>query len=219
MRLFALVAAVALALSALARADSVETKDILFSIPTLSNDIAAVDKMAEPPSDADYVLHEDDWRQIEFVSKSRLPEIKQTLTDLKAFEAASRSGKGWKNVYVRKVEGKPLIPSKDAVGHLEKAMNAKFGPAPVLTSVEGAGRVKDGFTLPLNGNNPTLYGVMDKGVPIILGSHPHSEPEMNRVLIAFYQLSKSDNLMLVDWRSQTVFISVGETGTIEKWKP
>lgn len=75
---------------------------ILFSVPTISDDLGPVEKVELPLPDSTFTLHEDDWCLVEFYSVARLPELKRMLTEYKAFEAKNRTSSGWKNVYVRR---------------------------------------------------------------------------------------------------------------------
>ena len=93
------------------------------------------------------------------------------------------------------------------------------GPAPLLYSSRMvSGRVKDGFSLPLGGG-VTLYGyVAGQGIPV-LGAIVSGSPDEFKLTQAFKTLNSGHGLVLVDWRSQLVLVSVGSSGQIEHWRP
>jgi hypothetical protein len=197
----------------------VDPKTILFSVPTLSDDIAMLERVDRAPNDSDFIFHEDEWSQVEFLPKSQLPEIKRMLKELKSFEQAQRVQSGWRNVYIRKIQRIAVVSGSQPIQQLEKILGAKAGSAPILSSTSTvAGRVKDGFTLPLGGN-VTLYGyVTEQGIPI-LGASVGNNPDDFKLTQAFTKLSSSNGLVLVDWRAQMLLMSVSESGQIDVWKP
>jgi len=200
---------------------TVDPNAILFSMPTMSSDRPQLEKVEGKPTDADFVLHEDDWRQIEFLPRDHLSEVKRTLTELKAFDEANRAQYGWHNIYVRRISETTVIGGgSKALQHLESVLGAKAGPAPILHYSTSAitGRVRNGFSLPLGGNI-TLYGyVSEEGIPV-LGASVGSNPDGHKLTDAFTKLNSSDGLLLVDWSAQLVLELVGSDGKILAWQP
>jgi len=56
-----------------------DPKTILFSIPTLWNDMAELMPGTTSPAKEDLVFHEDDWTQVEFLPRAILPEVQAML--------------------------------------------------------------------------------------------------------------------------------------------
>ena len=197
----------------------VDPKTILFSVPTISDDIAALERVDRTPNESDFIFHEDEWSQVEFLPKSQLPEVKRILKELKSFEQAQRVQSGWRNVYIRKIQRIAVVSGSQPIQQLEKILGAKMGPAPILSSTSTmTGRVKDGFTLPLGGN-VTLYGfTTEQGIPI-LGASVGKNPNDYKLTQAFMKLSSSNGLVLVDWRAQMLLVSANASGQIDVWKP
>jgi len=196
----------------------VDPSKILFSGPTIADDLPPLEPLTGPPIVGAFALHEDEWTQNEFLPKAILPEIRRMLSELKAFEAANRAGPGWRNIYIRKLERAPLMAGKTALEHLQAVLGARVGPAPLVTSVEGVARVSNGFTLEI-GRNVHLYGYADEsGIPVIaadLGPNPDDQ----RLVEAFAKLNASDGLVFVDWRQQLLLVSAAADGNIEVWRP
>src|SRR5215471_13288963 len=83
-----------------------DPKDILFTLPTLCGPAPAVEE-SPPPSGA-RSLHEDDWRQIEFIPAINESFVQTEIASLANFRAQHRRGAGWTSVYVRKEHPHPL---------------------------------------------------------------------------------------------------------------
>lgn len=201
------------------RVQSFDPNSILFSTPTLSNDIATLEPVAHEPSQSDIVFNEDEWSQVEFFPKTQISNIKRILIDYKAFEQAHRTKHGWRKVYLRKVDRAPVVTGSQPVQQLESVLGVKAGSSPILTS-SGAisGRIKNGFSLALGGN-VTLYGyVVGQGIPV-LGASVGQNPDDLKLTQAFIKLNSSNGLVLVDWRSQLVLMSVSASGQVDVWKP
>jgi hypothetical protein len=58
-------------------------------VPTISNDLAPLERLENEPHPTDFVFHEDEWSQVEVCPKSRLVEVQRMLKEYKAFEAAT----------------------------------------------------------------------------------------------------------------------------------
>jgi hypothetical protein len=197
---------------------AIDPNKLLFSAPTLSNEIAETEPVSSQPGKDVLVFHEDDWCQVEFIKKSQLPEIKKTLSEYKIFEAKNRTGNGWKNVYVRDMKKEIVVPGKQSVTQIATLLRAKQGEMVYLASTEGFGNVKNGFTVPLGGNI-SLYGTIGEAGVTVLAADVGQNPETSRLADAFVSLNRAYGLVLVDWKSQTVLLSKNKSGKIEIWKP
>lgn len=197
------------------KAEAVDPRKLLFSLATISTDDYSLEPMDAPPGDAALVFHEDDWRQIEFFSRTRQDEIARMLVSLKAFEARNRVASGYRDIFTRTLKAEPVLSG--SVETLEKAFGAVAGPGPVLFHGSGtvAGRVTNGFSLPLAGK-VWLYGTRDLTV---LGAAMPPGADNEMLARAFMTLSNSDGLLLVDWRSQMLLLKVADDGNLEVWRP
>ncbi len=68
---------------------------ILYTTPTLSNDIAALEQSS---GTVGLTFHEDEWSQVEFLPKEQLHEVQRMLKEYKPFEHANRAKWGWRKV-------------------------------------------------------------------------------------------------------------------------
>src|SRR5579863_8865950 len=79
-----------------------DPSNVLLSTPTIFDHAPAVDSGKQPQGGKDFVIHEDDWRQIEFIPRQNLPGLTNLLADVIAFEKANRESSGWKDTFARK---------------------------------------------------------------------------------------------------------------------
>lgn len=197
----------------------VNPKNILFSVPTLSNDIAPLEPLSKKPSNKDFGFHEDEWCQIEFFPKSQLNTIQQILKEYNQFEQAHRVPQGWNDVYVRKIKRMPVLSSTQPIEKLEKLLGVKAGDAPFLFTYGAiSGKVKDGFTIPIGGNI-TIYGYVDGDTIPVLGANVGKNPDDSRLTDTFLKLNASDGLLIVDWRAQLLVIETNSASEVEVWRP
>src|SRR4249920_2428846 len=91
------------------RVQAMNPNKILFSVPTLAGDLAALEPIDRPPARADVMLGEDDWSQLEFFANTSLATVQRHLSEIKAFEQANRKGNGWRNAYLRRIDRTPVI--------------------------------------------------------------------------------------------------------------
>jgi len=196
---------------------TVNPNDILFSVPTLSNELATLLPVTVQPTAADFFLHEDDWEQMEFFSADRAEEVQATLSEYHLFEAQHRTEGGWRKAYLRQLARTTVLNL--TVSELAAALGCDIGPAPLLHCANTlSGQVQHGFSLALGGN-VSLYGFSDEtGIPV-LGVSMGSDADNARLLAAFTQLNASHGLILVDWRSQMLLRAANAAGQLDIWRP
>lgn len=132
---------------------------IRFSIPTLSNALPAVSD-SFLFNDFTLTLHEDDWRQIEFLPMSLLPVIQEEMTDVEAIifpedNPDFNSLNGFDKVHVRSRIGEHHLSIPLEV-FCERASITQKGS---IAFQEYTGFVKNGFAL--KGANYTWYGIAE----------------------------------------------------------
>ena len=197
----------------------IDPATILFSVPTISNDTPPAEHLNEAPSASEFLLHEDDWSQLEFFPKSKLAEVKKILSEYKNFEENNREMYGWRNIYTREIERIPVVSGATAASELSAMLGAPLEPAPVLYSSSAiTGRVSSGFSIPLGGN-VTLYGYSTQnGIPV-LGASVGENPDDQKLIQAFLALNKKYELLLIDWRQQLLLTGQDTDGSLSAWRP
>lgn len=205
----------------------VDPNSILYSVPTISNDLAPLDPIVDSPQPEAAQMHEDDWCQVEFFPESSLSEMQRILTEYKAFEISNRQMttiKGeqypvWRNTYVRKVTRKPLLSGDFPAEQLARIVGGEIGPPPALFSSRSwSGRVKNGFTIRV-GKNIDLYGyTAGEGIPVLAAS-VGANPDDQALVVAFSKLNTALGFILVDWKSQFILLGTNPDGTVQAWQP
>jgi hypothetical protein len=91
----------------LQKVEMVDPNSLLFTLPSICG--VALPMTAPGPASADVVvLHEDDWRQCEFVDVSRHQDISAELAAIRHVRATSAVGVGFRDVHVRDRISDPL---------------------------------------------------------------------------------------------------------------
>jgi len=197
----------------------VDPKKILFTVPTLSDELPPLDPTSSNPSNKDFAFHEDEWSQIEFFPKTQLKIVQQLLQEYKQFEQIHRSHGGWNDVYIRRIQRIPVLSAARPIARLEELLGIKADVAPILYTYDQiSGRVKNGFSIPLGGN-VTIYGYVENQDIPVLGADVGKNPDDFRLTDAFMRLNASDSLLLVDWRAQLLIIKASSDSEVETWRP
>lgn len=166
--------------------------DVRFSLPTISNDSPA---LAETSLYHDFILslHEDDWRQTEFLPAQLLPLIEKEMKAINTIlqKVAGQPFTGYDTIHVRKVEpGQLSIPFDHFCEHidvLEKgAVTFAFGGE--------QGFVMNGFAL--RSPNCTYYGTISEGIIKELCVHGSAE-----IKDEYQHITTLYQLVLVNWCS------------------
>jgi len=201
------------------RVQMIDPKALLFSLPTISDEGAPLEPATAAPGPTDFVFHEDEWRQVEFYPRRRLPEVQRAMSELKVWEASHRVGNGWSQMYLRKLSSGGLLSQGTSAGTLGEQLGVPLGSAPMLFYSDTiAGRVKRGFSLALGGR-VSLYGYENESGVAVLGAYLDAPADDQVLVRAFTRLSAVDDLILVDWRAQMIAVSAGRDGKIEVWRP
>jgi hypothetical protein len=89
------------------KVETMRPQDILFSIPTLCGAALPPSATARPDGEV-LALHEDDWRQCEFVAMDHAQLIAQELAAIHRIHDGEKVGAGFRNIHVRSAIATPL---------------------------------------------------------------------------------------------------------------
>ena len=170
---------------------------LLFSLPTICDMAPATIQRATRDNPDAVRMHEDDWRQIEFVGAASLPQIDHEMADLETFKNENRVGIGWKNVYVRKERPDGLFPTRLRYGLIDSIPHEPVRELMIGTPGREA-TVKGGFAV-LLGPSLFLYGRESNGIIVDLGLNrlpEESDSVSNQNILA---LCRKFNLVIADW--------------------
>lgn len=181
---------------------SIDTDDILYSIPTLSNDVinlADIDCVTdfEVNESEKAFIHPDDWRQIEFVSKDNLTTINNEIKNINNVyldQKRNNTIPGFKNIYIRTLSV-PLMHADLTLNNLLSFFN--ISNRNYLAFPEKSNIVKNGFFICLD--NCGIYGIFDKNeiiksIGILINSKP-TKDEISSLI----NYGNVHNLIMVDW--------------------
>ena len=180
--------------------------DILFSLATISDDISGPRGNALP-SERIFALHEDDWRQVEFVSQSFDPEVEQELLDIRNIYKNERDGIGFKKVHLRKRIPNPFKNQPISL----PAIEAIFQPKERFEAVgffRARGTIPQSFAWKLD-SNLVLWGLTDNNGNIMclcISGLPEGEniASFAKLIASFNSQNK---VMFVDWCRATKITS------------
>jgi hypothetical protein len=162
----------------------IDPKDMLFLLPTIED---LLPSLGEAGVDSGCRLHEDDWRQWEFVAGGLSADIEAELEAVRAIRAQA-VGIGFKTCHLRQRIPDPLAGVDLRLS--EVAASMETAGAARTDVVLGGRRVERGFAFQWPGG--TVYGTEDAGRVTCLAITDRPEQPL-------LDLAKSRNLVLVDW--------------------
>jgi hypothetical protein len=179
----------------------IDLDNALFTTPTLEN--------ALPPfkekTDSCASFHEDEWRQIEFISKDQKESIDKEIVKIKdIYDNYSHKGNDYiafKKVAVRNLITQPLAINFTKLKSYLSDKEIKFQG---LELQNNPGQVKGGYFFTVDGVN--YYGLVDNN--IVSSFCIYSADSNQQLKAAGDKLAKfleKENLYLVDWRAMHVF--------------
>lgn len=164
--------------------------DIWFSLPTISNEFPLTVPLGNQ-TDFDIQIHEDDFRQNEFLKKSARAAIETELSAInEVWNIYSKKGDGYtvfKVCHVRKTIGEPglNIPFND----LKSLLNSSDAGQVIVNGAALAG----GFVIKTQ--HTTYYGTLDQDMVTTLCLFEWSEQSIAEI----NAINKSFNTLLVNW--------------------
>ena len=184
-----------------ANIQTINPNDILFTTPTLNNALPDFKEKTDTCS----FFHEDEWRQIEFISKSQKASIDKEIAKIKyIIDNQSHKGEsyvGYKNVAVRDLIIEPL--SVDFT-KLKSYLTDNSIKIQGLGLDNNPGQVKGGFFFNVNGVN--YYGLVDNNIVKTFCIYSaDSEQDLKASTGNFAKFLATEKLYLVDWRAMHVF--------------
>jgi hypothetical protein len=169
------------------KVSKVDPRALHFTLPTLEN--TQPEQGAAPGDEVSIRLHEDDWRQVEFVHGSQRALVEEELADIARILSEHRQGAAFDAVHVRQRVPEPLRGVRLRVAEVERAIGREARP----WALRGGGVVKDGFAVP--DAEAVVYGTARDGwveTLCVYGMLPD-------VVGKLHALARDHGLMLVDW--------------------
>lgn len=170
--------------------------NIRYSIPTISDELPGISN-GSLFYDFDLVIHEDDWRQMEFLPVGILKQVQEEMKFVEEIlfpenDPDFDSLNGFEKVHVRKIEREQLmIPLDEFISSANVRQKGNL-------AIHGyAGCVESGFAF--RSDNHIYYGTIRNGyiVELCLNEFDSMDEEINDVLARF-------SLLLVCWCRGTI---------------
>lgn len=180
---------------------TVNPKDILFSLPTISNELPDIEEGSTKLGKRVLELHEDDWRQIELVALTLEASIETDLRAVARIHQKHRKSAGFDALHVRKEVPSPLEGTWLTLDELRGSLGETASWFDGVSFRGVAGLVAGGFAVKM-ASGLTLYGLQWGGRVQVLALRPpegvssaSAEGDV-RMLAA---LATRHQLCLVDW--------------------
>ncbi len=177
----------------------IDPNTVLFSLPTINDDIAAVKEAKISLEDALIVL-EDDWRQFEFISNSFNSSIDEEMKAIKSIYENHREGIGFNQIHVRKIIKEPLRDKFlhfDRIKHLFSIKRTFSGVA--FNNIAAA--IVNGFALETQ-SGWLLWGQVDvSGNIIALNLREAENANVDEIEPEIESFMSENCLYLVNWPS------------------
>jgi hypothetical protein len=176
----------------------VDPKTVLMTLPTISNELAAISAGSTKLNRNVLEMHEDDWRQSEFTHDSLRAEVDSELRAIRAIYDHHRVGIGFDEIHVRKNVPTPLALSQPSFAQLVEALGADAKPFDGIAFLDYAGVVADGFAFRLC-DNVALYGLAPGGITTVLAIHGNSSNLPSGLSDRLTRFTMHHGLQFVDW--------------------
>ena len=177
----------------------VDPKTILFSLPTISNEMASVEEGSSKLNRKTLELLEDDWRQIEFVSATLDAVVERNLDAIREIYANQRVESGaFKSLHVREGLSQPLQDNQFSKTDLAQCIGPSAVGLDGISFSSIAGLVSGGFAFSIS-DVLYVYGTEADGRVNVLGLYRKQGAITEEMTPTLSDMAKNKNLRLVDW--------------------
>jgi hypothetical protein len=181
-------------------AGNVSPDEIRYSLPTICDAIPDVAAGTSKRGRRVLELHEDDWRQVEFVSRSCQDEIEQGLANIfQIYRDQQGEGGAFRELHVRKEVAEPLRDARLTLGRAQDQFGPPAPPLEGLAYRREDGLIEGGFAFK-GRSGLQFYGRERDGRLVALGllfNGSHGPVDQDGHAVA--ALMRGHDLCLVDW--------------------
>ena len=181
--------------------ERMDPREILFSLPTIYGSVAPIAEGSSKLGRNVIEIHEDDYRQREFVSLAQQEEIDRHLEAIRRIYAEQREGYGFRAIHVREGLVSPLAPATPRIDEVISAAGAGATRLDGLAYHRVAGVAADVIVLRML-CGIELYGtVQDDRFTTLCLTHarPNNAP-LASAIAPLIELARRHELCLVDWQ-------------------
>lgn len=181
------------------RRETMDPKGILYSLPTISDELPAIEEGSTKLGKEVLELHEDDWRQVELVAITLESSIETDLRAIARIHQKHRKGPGFDTLHVRKAVPAPLEGTWLTLLDLRSTLGERASWFEGLAFRGVAGLVAGGFAVKLP-SGLTLYGTQKGGrINVLALRHPEGVTNADGDARLLAELASKTQLGLIDW--------------------
>ena len=180
-----------------------DPKDWLYSVPTICDEIPPALLPASGGEGDVYRIHEDDWRQFEFVSIAQMSSVDLNLVEIRNVRE-QRIGPGFPSVHVRPEPRYPLAGVQLTHRELATAVG------PVANDYAGVGYrsqntwIEGSFAFEI-ADAVTAYGLQSEGVLQVVCFAGVKQDAAGGLIAKVTPLLRSHGLILVAWEAAVAY--------------
>ena len=170
--------------------------EILFSLPTISDDCGQATGSVLP-HDGLFQIHEDDWRQVEFVAERFREAVAQELNDICAIYNEERVGGAFRRIHIRRRIPEPLSGVSLRLEELVRCF-PKQNSFDAVSFLNARGTIPGSFAW-RSILGPVVWGLANDEGNVIVLCLAHDSVHTDHLPEALSTLAQENELYLVDW--------------------
>jgi len=178
---------------------TVAPSDILYSLPTLADELPVMEKGSTKRERRVLELHEDDWRQVEFVALALQASVEVELKAISRIHTEHRTGPGFDALHIRENVPAPLEGIRLTLAEVRDAWGEAGWWREGLSFRRSTELVAGGFALQVS-SALALYGTEREGYVTTLGLQcTGGSADLEGPARVLAALAERHQLCLVDW--------------------
>jgi hypothetical protein len=170
--------------------------EILFSLPTISDDCGQATGNVLP-HDGHFQIHEDDWRQVEFVAESFREAVAQELNDICAIHNQERVGLAFRRIHIRRRIPQPLSGVSLRMEEVVRFF-PKHSDFDAVSFLNARGTIPGSFAWKST-LGPVVWGLADEKGNVAVLCLAIDSDRADQLPDAISKLTQQMRLYLVDW--------------------
>jgi hypothetical protein len=181
--------------------EQVDVSKLLYSLPTVAMTLPPIAEGSTKLGKQTVEIHEDDWRQIEFVSRSLQDQIDEQLAGIRRIYDEERASEfGFRKLHTREAFESPIAPVRATVADLIAAFETAPARLDGVSYHQIAGLVDHGFAIRLL-SGLELIGLRDDADRISALCLGYGRPNnaVERDLPDLATFMSANGLVLIDW--------------------
>ncbi|PTL78310.1 hypothetical protein [Vitiosangium sp. GDMCC 1.1324] len=179
--------------------ETMDTQKILYSLPTIAEELPAIEEGSTKLGKEVLELHEDDWRQVELVALTLESSIETDLRAIAQIHQKHREGPGFNALHIREAVPAPMEGTWLTLLELRSTLGESASWFEGLAFRGVAGLVAGGFAVKLP-SGLTLYGTQKGGrIDVLALQRPASGANLEGDARMLAALASRTQLCLIDW--------------------